>query len=244
MNDPDPTSPPTPDRALSFFRDRFGLNDRSLATALDTALERQIDHADLYFEYTTTDSVSLEEGLVKSGDRHLEQGVGVRAIRGEKQGYAHSDDLSLDSAKIAAGTARAIATESGDRSPVSITARAPGHDLYPIDTPPTEVPVAEKVDWLGEIDRYARSRDPRITRVMASVVSQDKHVLIAASDGTRVADVQPLVRLNIQVLAADGRRREVGYQGAGGRYELAKLRDPDRWKKLVDEAVRVALLNL
>ena len=82
MSEADESSPPAAERALAFFQDRFDLNDRSLATALDTALERNIDYADLYFEYTTTDSVSLEEGIVKSGDRHLEQGVGVRAVRG------------------------------------------------------------------------------------------------------------------------------------------------------------------
>ncbi len=240
-NDP---SPPAAERALAFFQDRFDLNDRSLATALDTALERQIDYADLYFEYTTTDSVSLEEGIVKSGDRHLEQGVGVRAVRGERQGYAHSDDLSLDSARIAAGTARAIADEPSARAPVAIAARVPSHDLYPVQTAPTDVPVASKVEWLGEIDRYARAKDPRITQVMASIVSQYKHILIAASDGTRVADVLPLVRVNVQVIAADGSKREVGYQGAGGRFELETLRDPKRWQALVDEAVRTALLNL
>jgi len=234
----------TSERALSFFRDRFDLNDSSLATALDTALERQVDYADLYFEYTTTDSVSLEEGLVKSGDRHLEQGVGVRAIRGERQGYAHSDDISLESARLAAGTARAIADETRPHAPVEITPTRAGHDLYAVATAPTDVPVATKVDWLNEIDSYARSRDPRISQVMASIVCQHKHVLVAASDGTRVADVLPLVRMNVQVLAADGSRREVGYQGAGGRYELEQLRDPARWKKLVDEAVRIALLNL
>jgi TldD protein len=240
----DESSPPAAERALAFFQDRFDLNDRSLATALDTALERNIDYADLYFEYTTTDSVSLEEGIVKSGDRHLEQGVGVRAVRGERQGYAHSDDLSLDSAKIAAGTARAITDESSHHAPVAITAGAPLHDLYPIETAPTDVPVASKVEWLGEIDKYARAKDSRITQVMASIVSQHKHMLIAASDGTRVADVLPLVRVNVQVLASDGTKREVGYQGAGGRYELETLRDPARWQVLVDEAIRTALLNL
>jgi TldD protein len=244
MSESNDSNPPASERALEFFQDRFDLGDRSLATALDLALERKIDYADLYFEYTTTDSVSLEEGIVKSGDRHLEQGVGVRAIRGERQGYAHSDDLSLDSAKLAAGTARAIADEANARKPVAITAATPAHDLYPVETAPTDVPVAVKVDWLGEIDRYARSRDPRITQVMASIVSQYKHVLIAASDGTRVADVLPLVRINIQVLAADGAKREIGYQGAGGRFDLETLRDPARWQKLVDEATRAALLNL
>jgi TldD protein len=122
--------------------------------------------------------------------------------------------------------------------------RPTGHDLYPIETAPTDVPVETKVDWLNEIDAYARARSPKISQVMASVVCQHKHVLVAASDGTRVADVLPLVRMNVQVLAADGSRREVGYQGAGGRMELDALRDPERWRGLVDEAVRIALLNL
>ena len=232
------------DRALAFFQDRFSLDDASLATALDTALERQVDYADLYFEYTTTDSVSLEEGIVKSGDRHLEQGVGVRAVRGERQGYAHSDDISVESARLAAGTARAIADETKDHAPVAIKTANTAHDLYPVGTAPTDVPVAIKVDWLNEIDAYARARDPKVSQVMASIVCQHKHMLVAGSDGTRVADVLPLVRVNIQVLAADGTRREVGYQGAGGRFELEEMRDPAKWKGLVDEAVRIALLNL
>ena len=243
MSASDPTET-SADRALDFFRDRFDLDDGSLAEALDTALERQVDYADLYFEYTTTDSVSLEEGIVKSGDRHLEQGVGVRAVRGERQGYAHSDEISVESARLAAGTARAIADETRQHDPVAIASGAGGHDLYPIATAPTDVPVATKVDWLNEIDAYARAKSPKISQVMASIVCQHKHTLVAASDGTRVADVLPLVRVNVQVLAADGSRREVGYQGAGGRFELEAMREPSRWKGLVDEAVRIALLNL
>ncbi|MCA9502103.1 MAG: metalloprotease TldD [Spirochaetaceae bacterium] len=231
-------------RALAFFHDRFDLSDRALATALDTALERDVDYADLYFEYTTTDSVSLEEGIVKSGDRHLEQGVGVRAIRGERQGYAHSDDLSIESARLAAGTARAIADSPREHAPVSIASHAPPHDLYPVTTAPTDVPVAAKVSWLNEIETYARARSPKIKQVMASIVTQHKHMLVAASDGTRTADVLPLVRVNVQVIASDGTRREIGYQGGGGRFELDVMREPARWQGLVDEAVRIALLNL
>ncbi|MAG34432.1 MAG: metalloprotease TldD [Deltaproteobacteria bacterium] len=244
MSDADETSPQATEQALGFFRDRFELSDRSLATALDTALERTVDYADLYFEYTTTDSVSLEEGIVKSGDRHLEQGVGVRAVRGERQGYAHSDDVSLESAQLAAGTARTIADETSPRSPVAISGPASTRNLYPVETAPTDVPVTTKIDWLNEIDAYARGLSPKVSQVMASVVSQHKRVLIAASDGTRVADVLPLVRLNVQVIAVDGERREIGYQGAGGRFELETLRDPTRWRTLADEAVRIALLNL
>jgi TldD protein len=231
--------------ALGFFRDRFGLDDQSLDAALGTALERQVDQADLYFEYTTEDSVSLEEGIVKGGSRHLEQGVGVRAVRGERQGYAHSDEISAESVQLAAATARAISDQSGQRSAITVNGSGAGvHDLYPVDHAPTDVDVARKVDVLGEIDRYARQLDPRIKQVMANLSAQYRYVLIAASDGRLVADVQPLVRLNVQVIAGDGERREVGYEGMGGRHDLERLLAPGRWQPLVDEAVRVAVVNL
>ena len=232
------------DRALHFFRNRFGLDAGSLTAALDTALERRIDYADLFFEYSTQDSVSLEEGIVKSGSRHIEQGVGVRALVGERQGYAHSDDVTIESVKLAAATARAIASGAGDASAVAVVGAPRVHDLYPVATAPTDVPVERKVDLLGEMDVYARGLDSRVKQVMATVVSQQRQVLVAGSDGSLVGDVRPLVRLNIQVIAADGAQREVGYQGMGGRYELERLFDPDAWKPLVDEAVRIAVLNL
>jgi TldD protein len=233
--------------ALAFFHDRFGLGDAELATALDTALERRVDYADLFFEYATADSVMLEEGIVKTGDRHVEQGVGVRAQAGERQGYAHSDDVTVESVKLAATSARAISRQGGAGGSVAI---APGgsqrRDLYPVATPPTEVAVERKVALLEEIDAYARDLDPRVKQVMASSLSQHRHVLVVGSDGTHCADVRPLVRLNVQVVAADpgGARREVGYQGMGGRYEFERLLDPAQWRPLVEEAVRIAVLNL
>ncbi len=231
--------------AVGFLHEHFGLDERSVASALDTALERQVDYADLFFEHTTQDSVSLEEGIVKSGDRHLEQGVGVRAQTGERQGYAHSDEVTVDSLNLAAATARAISETSGRAGSVAVSGpRRPERDLYPVEQAPTEVPVARKTALLGEIDAHARSLDPRVAQVMASVVSQHRQVLVAGSDGTLVADVQPLVRLNVQVVAADGARREIGYQGSGGRFELERLLDPEHWKPIVAEAVRIALLNL
>jgi TldD protein len=231
--------------ALGFFQDRFGLDDRSLTTALDTALEREVDYADLFFEYTTQDSVALEEGIVKSGDRHLEQGVGVRVQSAERQGYAHSDEVTVESVKLAAATARAISESSGGERSVSVGGPArPPHDLYPVRLAPTDVPVERKTALLGEIDAHARALDPRVSQVMASLLSQQRQVLVAGSDGTLVADVRPLVRLNVQVVASDGSRREVGYQGMGGRFELDELLEPASWQPLVGEAVRLALLNL
>jgi TldD protein len=235
------------DDALAFFEDRFGLGDAELAIALDTALERHIDYADLFFEYTTADSVMLEEGIVKTGDRHVEQGVGVRAQAGERQGYAHSDDVTVASVKLAAASARAISQEGSAGGSALVATAAPGaRDLYPVAIPPTEVPVARKVELLEAIDVYARSLDPRVKQVMASSLSQHRRVLVVGSDGTRSADVRPLVRLNVQVIAAaaGGVRREVGYQGMGGRFEFERLLDPSQWRPLVEEAVRIAVLNL
>jgi len=231
---------------VGFFRERFGLDDRALERALGSALERQVDAADLFFEYATQDQVALEEGIVKSGDRHVEQGVGVRVQDGERQGYAHSDEITVESLSLAAATARAISERSGSSAAVRVRDAADGRDLYPVATSPTDVAIERKVRLLEEIDAYARARDPRVKQVMASVIAQQRHVLVAASDGTRVGDTRPLVRLNVQVIAADaaGRRREIGYQGMGGRYELERLLEPEAWRPLVDDAVRVALLNL
>jgi TldD protein len=233
------------DAALGFLHDRFGLDDRSLVTALDTALEREVDYADLFFEYGTQDSVMLEESIVKSGSRHVEQGVGVRAQAGERQGYAHSDEVTVESVKLAATTARAISESTGGKRSVAVRrADRPPRNLYPVERAPTDVAVERKIQLLGEVDVHARALDTRVQQVMASVVSQHRHVLVVGSDGTLGSDVQPLVRLNVQVVAASGARRELGYQGMGGRFELERLLDPEAWKPLVAEAVRIATLNL
>ncbi len=230
--------------ARAFFRDRFGLDDRSLSAALDATLERRVDYADLFFEYSAQDSVVLEEGIVKTGDRHLEQGVGVRAQVDERQGYAHSDEVSVEALQLAARTARAISADAGAGGRAAVATGAAARDLYPVAQSPTDASVARKILLVEQIDRYARSRDPRIVEVMTSCVTQHRQVLVLGSDGTLAEDARPLVRLNVQVIARAGDRREVGYQGCGGRYEFAALADPSRWRELVDEAVRTALLNL
>ncbi|MDH3520339.1 MAG: metalloprotease TldD [Myxococcales bacterium] len=239
--------PPAQASALHFFREHFGLDEQRLTATLDSVLERRIDYADLFFEHTTQDSVVLEEGIVKSGDRHLEQGVGVRAQNGERQGYAHSDDVTVESLRVAASTARTIAREAGGGGALAVAANARGaRDLYPVAEAPTDVPVQRKVALLEEIDRYARRLDPRVKQVMASCIAQHRQLLIAGSDGTLVGDVRPLVRLNVQVIAesGDGARREASYQGMGGRHAFDLLLEPERWRPLVEEAVRIAALNL
>ncbi len=249
MSDPHAPRPkPAPAGAdvASFFHERFGVDEHALGRVLGSALERRADGADLFFEYSTQDSVALEEGIVKSGNRHVEQGVGVRVVAGERQGYAHSDEITVESLELAAATARAISETGGTSAPVALHPAAGSRDLYPVATAPTDVPVADKVRLLGEIDRYARARDPRIVQVMASVVAEQRRVLVVSHDGASAGDLRPLVRLNVQVIAQDpgGRRREVGYHGMGGRYELERLLDPGAWQPLADEAVRIALLNL
>jgi TldD protein len=232
------------DTSLVFFRDRYGVDDRALARALDAALARRADAADLFFEYTVQDSLVLEEGIVKSGDRHVEQGVGVRALAGERQGYAHSDEVTVESLTLAAATARSISADAGGSASVAARAAGDRHDLYPIERSPTDVPIERKVALLDAIDTYARARDPRIVQVMASCVSELRRVMIAGSDGVRAGDERPLVRLNVQVIAEAGTRREVGYQGMGGRSGFEWLLEPAAWQPLVDEAVRIATLNL
>ena len=228
-----------------FLHDRFGLDERQLVTALDATLEREVDHADLFFEYSTQDSVALEEGIVKSGNRHIEQGLGARAQTGERQGYAHSDDVTVESLAAAANTARAISESTGTSRSVAVSgASRPASDLYPVSTAPTEIAVERKIALLGDIDVHARSLDPRVSEVMASLVSEYRHLMIAASDGTFVTDAQPLVRLNVQIIAEAGARREASVQGMGGRFDLDRLCSPESWKPLVAEAVRVATLNL
>jgi len=230
---------------LALFRERFGIDARGLDAAFSAALARPIDHADAFFEYTTRDAVALEEGIVKSGARGIEQGVGVRAQAGERQGYAHSDEITVESLKLAAGTARAIAEGTAEKRSVALRRPAPPvYDLYPLQLAPTEVPIDTKVRLLQEIDAYARSRDPRVAQVMASIACEERHLMIAASDGTWVADVQPLVVMRVQVIAVQGGRRETASQGTGGRIAYAKLEDPSTWKALVDEAVRIATTNL
>jgi len=242
------SEPPAADEsALRFFRNRFDLDARTLERVLDTTLERQVDYADLFFEYTTQDSIALEEGIVKSGSRHLSQGVGVRAQVGERQGYAHSDEITVDAMQLAAATARSISQHSSSTSPIDISDRLPARrNLYPVETPPTDVPVERKVDLVGEIDVLARSLDSRVKQVSASVVTQHRNILVAGSDGRMVGDIQPLVRLNVQVVVEDPKTgsREIGYQGMGGRYDLARLLSPDAWRPLTEEAVRIAVLNL
>lgn len=225
--------------------DSYQLTTQQLEHVLDTALERRADYADLYFEARTAESIALEEGLVKKTARSISQGVGVRVLTGDKTGYAHSDDVSLETLQIAARTARTIAHESGDTQVVPLTGSDRAlHNLYALNAPLTTVPVSEKVALLQRIDEEARRYDPRITNVMASIAVEQKQVLILTSTGQMVADVQPLLRLQVTCIATQGAARQQGSYGGGGRVEFDFVFDQDRWRTFTREAARQAILSL
>ncbi|MDP3937913.1 MAG: metalloprotease TldD [Deltaproteobacteria bacterium] len=239
----------SPARPEKFFFDKFGLDDGALQKGLGGALGRSIDYADVYFEYRVNESIQLEEGLVKKATRAINQGAGVRAQAGEKTGYGFSDEITVQNLQIAAKTARAIAEGASESAAVSVgTPNAPARNLYQVPKPATDVPVTEKVELLDRIDKLARACDPRIKNVIATVGSEQKLVMMVGSDGTYVADVQPLLRLNVVCIAEDGEKRRYGVYGGGGRLGFEWLgADRDgrpRWEHFVREAARQAILGL
>jgi TldD protein len=235
------------DSALKVARELIlapgGLDDRRLDRVFGEVLSHSVDFADLYFQHSQQESWSLEDGIVKDGSASIEQGVGVRALAGEKTGFAYSDEIMLPALEEASRAARAIAVHGGQRA-LSPWRAQHGHALYTAADPVASLTAADKVAWLERVDREARRLDPRIVHVNASVVAVHEVVLVATSDGQLAADVRPLVRLNVSVLVEQNGRREQGYAGAGGRYSLAELVEGGRPLALAREAVRQALVNL
>jgi TldD protein len=201
-----------------------------------------IDAADLYFQHSRSESWVLEEGIVKDGSHSIEQGVGVRAISGEKTGFSYSDDIVLPQLLEASRAARAIAHGGGGNGkPLALNT---GRALYPAIDPVDSLPTEDKIDLLRSVDAHARSRDPRVKQVVVSLSATLDTIMIAASDGTLAADVRPLVRLSVQVIAEQGNRREQGHAGGGGRYGYRELIANGRAHAFAEEAVRQALVNL
>jgi TldD protein len=223
----------------------FGITEPEVRKALGTAKVRDVDYADLYFESRVSESVSMEEGLVKRAVKSVSRGVGVRATAAEKTGFAYSDELTERDLEIAASTARYIATSPGGQDVIPVThRRPPRHDLYPIEAAAIEVATKERVDLLNGIDAEARRYDSRITNVMASINQEYKQVLVVTTDGTMVGDVQPLIRLQISCIAEENGNRQIGTFGGGGRVGFAFYFEQDRWRHFVREAARQAILNL
>jgi len=219
-----------------------GLATGDLDRVFTQLMGPSIDAADLYFQHSRSESWVLEEGIVKDGSHSIEQGVGVRAMSGEKTGFAYSDEIVLPQLLEASKAARAIAQGgNGAGKPLALHG---AKQLYPAIDPVDSLPNPDKIAVLREVDAYARSRDPRVKQVIVSLSATLDTVLVAGSDGTLAADVRPLVRLSVQVIAEQNGRREQGYAGGGGRYGYRELLENGRAMAFADEAVRQALVNL
>ena len=220
-----------------------GLDATGLDRTFGTLLGPGIDFGDLYFQHIRRESWTVEDGIVKDGAHSIEQGVGVRAISGEKTGFAYSDDINAQALMEAARSARAIArdgTSHAQRALVPANARSLYAGVDPIDAIGNE----EKVEALRKLDKLLRAADPRVQQVMVGISGGVDTVLVARSDGVLAGDVRPLVRLNVQVIVEQNGRRESGYAGGGGRYSYAELLGggkPEAWAR---EALRQALVNL
>jgi len=223
----------------------FSVHEHQIQQALGRVKVRDVDYADIYFESTTSDSVSMEEGIVKRAVKRVSQGAGVRATAGEKTGFAYSDDLSQRDLEIAADTARYIANSPQGDTPIAVTHRPEAsQNLYPLDQPVSDIATEERVELLNRIDVEARRYDNRITKVMASFNTELKIVVVATSDGLIAGDVQPLSRLQVTCIAEDGNNRQIGTFGGGGRVGFSFYHEEDRVRRYAQEAARQAVLNL
>ena len=222
----------------------FGLDETHLSRALAEITAHKIDDADLYFQYTRSEGWSLEEGIVKTGSFSIDQGVGVRAVAGEKTAFAYSDDISEASLLDAARTVRSISSASrSGKARVPARKIASSRSLYHGLDPIASLDSTAKVALLGKVEKLARAKDPRVAQVMAGLASEYDVVMVARADGTLAADVRPLVRLSVTVIAEQKGRREMGSAGGGGRFGLAYF-DDAQIETYVNEAVKAALTNL
>ena len=230
--------------ARQLLLEPFGLDETDLAKTLAEIKAHKVDEADLYFQYTRAEGWSLEEGIVKTGSFSIDQGVGVRAVSGEKTAFAYSDDISKSSLMDAARTVRTIgAAAKGGRVKVPARKVASSRSLYADLDPIGSLNSTEKVELLGRVEQMARAKDPRIIQVMAGLASEYDVVMVVRADGTLAADVRPLVRLSVTVIAEQNGRREIGSAGGGGRFGLDHF-DDALVQGYVDEAVQCALTNL
>jgi TldD protein len=223
------------------FFERTGMEAGRVEAIVAEALAG-MDDGELFLEYSQSESLALDDGRIKSASFDTTQGFGLRAVAGEAAGYAHASDLSEAAIRRAAATVRAVA--SGHAGVMAGPPPGTNRSLYTDVNPLGLVDLGAKTRLLAEIDAYARSRDPRVKQVMASLSGVWQAVQIIRADGRRVADIRPLVRIGVSVVVAEGDRMETGSSGAGGRMAYERYLDPAQWKEQVDEALRQALVNL
>jgi TldD protein len=221
-----------------------GLELAALDRALATAMVRKLDYVDLYLQLTRYETWTVEDGIVKEGAYSIDQGIGVRAISGERTGFAYSDQLDEAALLDAVVAARGIARTQGAGAQ-KIAARLTNHrPLYPSGDPLHSMSDGDKVALLADLDRRVRAMDNRVAQVIASVAGVYEVVLVQATDGTLAADVRPLVRLNVSVIMEKDGRREQGYAGGGGRGDYTLLTNGNRPLEIAAEAVRTAAVNM
>ncbi len=223
-----------------------GIGDREINQLLGRLMAPKIDYADLYFQYSRHESWALEEGIVKAASYSLAQGAGVRAVSGDKTGFAYSDELRLSALSEAATAARAIARNPSAARAAEGLQRQPRGNVrryQPID-PLASIPNQQKVDLLRRAEKIARAADPRVSQVMVSLSASQDTIVVARADGLLAADIRPLIRMNVTVIVAQHGRREQGSCGGGGRYAYGYFTDHQLADEYPREAVRQALVQL
>jgi TldD protein len=222
----------------------FGLDENKLLKVIGNMFTHRVDYADLYFQFTKNEGWSLEEGIVKTGSFSIDQGVGVRAVSGDKTAFSYSDEISERALNEAVAATRTIARQGAGKVKVASSIRASGgRALYLPHDPLASLDATEKVKLLEKIERIARAKDPRVVQVMAGLAGEYDVVLVVRSDGVIAADIRPLVRLSITVIAEQNGRREMGSSGGGGRYDYGYFTD-ELLETYAGEAVASALVNL
>ncbi len=214
-----------------------------LQQALSTTMQPGVDYADLYFQRSRSENWLLEDGIIKDGGFHLDQGVGVRACSGEKTGFAYSDVLNKSALMNAGNAARAV-VKSGQQGQLKIPSSVTASAFYENVDPISAMSAIEKLELLRTADSAARAADPRVKRVTVSLAGEVDQVLVLASDGTLATDIRPLIRLNVSVIVEAGGRRERGSAGGGRRLDYRYFADNDLPTVYAKEAVRQALVNL
>ncbi len=230
-------------QAESLLLAPFALSESDLSRTFGQIMTHQVDYADLYFQYSRSEAWSLDEGIVKSGSFNIDQGVGVRAISGEKTSFAYSDDISSRALGDAASAVRAIAAAGQNGSVPALKHVAAARNLYVPNDPIASLPAAAKVKLLERLEGFAKALDPRVVQVMASLAGEYEVILVAGSDGRLAADIRPLVRCSISVIIEENGKREQGASGGGGRFDFGYF-DDEVLMRYAKEAVHQASVNL